>query len=247
MTHGSLFNGIGGFQLAAYWMGWENIFHCEIDQFCNKVVKQHFPESICYEDITDTDFTLWAGRIGILSGGFPCQDISESGKGAGITGQKSGLWSHFFRAIDEIRPGYALIENSHNLTRKGLEKVLYDLSEIRYNAEWTDIRASDIGACHKRARLFILAYPTSQRRQGILYHIKKCIIEKNKSRYSLDSSCSPFLQFEQSIGEPAVFGVADGVSKRLDVVNRLGAAGNAVMPQIAYEIFKAIELFEKVV
>jgi DNA (cytosine-5)-methyltransferase 1 len=246
MRHGSLFNGIGGFQLAAEWIGWENYMSVEIDEFCSAITKKHYPNCLQYEDIQDTDFTLFTNFVDVLSGGFPCTDISVSGKGAGIEGSKSGLWSEYKRAIEEIYPKYALIENSPNLLKKGFEKVLYDLSEIGYDAEWECISASDIGACHKRERIWILAYPTIQRRRGILRSVKRSIIETDRHQAnSLDSSCNPFLQFEQGFGEPPIFRMDDGLSKRLDVIKRLGACGNALMPQIPYQIFKAIEQYEK--
>ena len=116
MRHGALFNGIGGFQLAAHWMGWENVFHCEIDRFCNQVVKRHFPESICYEDIKQTDFTEWAGRIDIISGGFPCQKFSLNGKGQ----LDLSLWKEMLRSIREIGPSWIVAENVYGLiVRRG--------------------------------------------------------------------------------------------------------------------------------
>lgn len=241
MRHASLFNGIGGFQLAAQWMGWENVMSCEIEPFLNDITRGYYPNCIQHEDIRTTDFNVYRGRIDILTGGFPCQDISVSGKGAGIEGNKSGLWSQYRRAIEEISCQYVLIENSSNLRKKGFEKVLYELSEIGYDAEWECISASDIGACHKRDRIWILAYPSSQRRRGILHCIKRSIMEADRKTDALDTSRNPFLQFEQRFGEPAVFRVDDGLSKRLDVVKRLGACGNALMPQIPYLIFQGIK------
>lgn len=242
MKHGSLFNGIGGFQLAASWMGWENVFSCEIDEWCNKVTKQHFQNCIQHGDIKQTDFTIYRGNIDFLSGGFPCQDISVSGLGAGIDGVKSGLWSEFRRAANEINPKNILIENSPNLTKKGFEKVLVDLAEIGYDAEWECLSASDFGFDHIRSRIWILAYPTSQRRRGILHMLKRSLVEKNRETNPLDTSRHPFLRFEERNSEPSVFGMADGLPKRLDVVKRLGGAGNAVVPYIPFEIFKAIDL-----
>lgn len=242
MRHGSLFNGIGGFQLAAHWMGWTNVWHCEIDKFCNKVVKQHFPESICYEDIKQFDARQWRGKIDIVSGGFPCQDISNAGLQAGIFGTRSGLWTEYARIIAEVRPAYVLIENSPEIFNKGFEKVLHDLSEIGYDAEWECLSAAEFGFPHIRNRAWVLAYPDAQRRRGILHSVKRLNNAKSEKgqAVTLDSQGSAFLQFEEGYSEPAVFGVDDGISKRLDVLNRLAACGNAIVPQIAYEIFKAI-------
>jgi DNA (cytosine-5)-methyltransferase 1 len=244
MKHGSLFSGIGGFDLAAQWMGWENVFHCEINPFCQRVLKYYWPKAISYADIKKTDFSKHNGSINILTGGFPCQDISVSGKGIGIVGERSGLWNEYNRAIKEINPKYVVIENSTQLLRKGFEKVLYDLSESGYHAEWECISASDFGLPHIRERVWVVAYPSTQRWTGILHMLKRSIVEKNKKTNPLDTSCHPFLRFEQGYGEPPVFRMDDGLPKRLDVVKRLGAVGNAVVPRIPYEIFKAIESFE---
>ncbi|MCE5190266.1 MAG: DNA (cytosine-5-)-methyltransferase [Actinomycetia bacterium] len=105
----------------------------------------------------------WSGSSWILSGGFPCQDISTAGKGAGITGARSGLWFEYARLIGEIRPRYAIMENVGALTRRGLDRVLGSLAEIGYDAEWSDIRASDVGAPHRRERIWIVAYPAVKR------------------------------------------------------------------------------------
>lgn len=143
MTHASLFSGIGGFDLAAEWMGWENLFTCEIDEFCTKVLKYHFKNSKHYGDITKTDFNEWKGKIDVLTGGFPCQDISIAGLQYGIHGSKSGLWVEFNRVIKETNPRYVVIENSPQIFNKGFEKILFDLSESGYDAEWQCLCASD--------------------------------------------------------------------------------------------------------
>lgn len=110
MKHGSLFSGIGGFELAAQWMGWENVFHCEINPFCQKVLKYHYPNAIGYEDITKTDFTIHRRNIDILTGGFPCQPFSSAGKRLGKDDQRY-LWKEMYRAIKEIEPTYIVGEN----------------------------------------------------------------------------------------------------------------------------------------
>ncbi len=105
MRHGSLFSGIGGFDLAASWMGWENVFHCEIASFCRRILNHHFPESLSYENIITTDFTKYGGDIDILTGGFPCQPFSTAGKRKGTTDTRY-LWPEMLRAIREIHPRY---------------------------------------------------------------------------------------------------------------------------------------------
>jgi DNA (cytosine-5)-methyltransferase 1 len=105
----------------------------------------------------------YSGDVDLVTGGFPCQDISIAGKGEGIEGERSGLWTEFKRVISEIRPRFALIENVPALTFRGLDRVLCDLAEIGYDAEWQCISASEVGAWHKRERIWIIAYPTSSR------------------------------------------------------------------------------------
>lgn len=160
-THGSLFNGIGGFQLAAEWMGWENMMSCEIDEWCNKVTKQHFPECKQYEDITTTDFTIWNGRIDILTGGFPCQPFSTAGKRKGETDNRY-LWPQMLRAIREIKPAFIVAENVSGLVSMEdgatLERVLSDLENEGYEVEPCLIPAASVGAWHRRERIWIIGY-----------------------------------------------------------------------------------------
>ena len=156
-----LFTGIGGFSLAASWV-WGNELDlagfCEQDVYCGKVLKKNFPDVPIYPDIKELRGE-WFQDIDLITGGFPCQDISVAGKGAGIDGDRSGLWSELCRVISEVRPRYALIENVPMLIHRGLERVLCDLTEIGYDAEWQVIGADDVGARHKRKRIWIVAYP----------------------------------------------------------------------------------------
>ena len=173
MTHGSLFSGIGGFDLAAEWMGWENKFHCEFDNDKLNDLKQNFKESISYGDITKTDFTIHRGQIGVLSGGFPCQDASiakQDGKGQqGLQGHRTGLFYEMCRAIEEIKPKYIIAENVANILKtnngQDFSRILCELSSMGYNAEWRVCRASEVGAPHHRARLYLVAYSSSIRLQ----------------------------------------------------------------------------------
>lgn len=130
MTHASLFSGIGGFDLAAEWAGWTNMFNCEIDGFCRKVLKYHFPNAQQYADIRTTDFTVWRGRIDVLTGGFPCQPFSLAGKRRGTEDDRY-LWPEMLRAIREIRPEWVVGENVYGFVNwsKGLvfEQVCADL------------------------------------------------------------------------------------------------------------------------
>ena len=240
MTHASLFTGIGVFDLAAKEAGLNNIFQVEIDEWCQKVLQKQFPKTDKYLDINEFNAKKYRGSINILSGGFPCQDISISGRGEGINGSRSGLWSKYSRIISEVLPGYVLIENSPQITKKGFEKILHDLSEIGYDAEWESFFASEFGKCHYRERIYVLAYPNVQRRRGILHYIKRSISEENRKTNTLDSQRSPFLRFAERFGEPAVLRVDDGLAKRLDAIKRLGGCGNAVVKDIPLRIFKEL-------
>ena len=156
-----LFSGIGGFALAASWV-WEEelelIGFCEKDKYCQKVLTKNFPDIPIYPDITKLDGKEFTD-IDLVTGGFPCQDISVAGKGAGIDGKRSGLWSELLRIISEVQPRYALIENVPMLIHRGLGRVLCDLTHIGYDCEWQIIGADDVGARHRRKRIWIVAYP----------------------------------------------------------------------------------------
>ncbi len=163
-----LFSGIGGFRLGAEMAGikFKHEFNSDIDEYANKVYKKNWPESIQLGDITKIkcEDLLKYGKNWIITGGFPCQDISIAGKGAGLAGARSGLWFEMWRIIGGIRPRIAIMENVAALTFRGLPEVLGSLAEIGYNAEWQDIRAEDLGAPHRRERLWIVAYASSDRR-----------------------------------------------------------------------------------
>jgi DNA (cytosine-5)-methyltransferase 1 len=162
-----LFHGIGGFALGAYWAGmkFKNHFCSDIEPYSQELYKLRFPDSIQLGDITkiDTEELKKYGDNWIITGGFPCQDISIAGKGEGIHGKRSGLWFEYWRIIRDLRPQFAIMENVGMLISRGLREVLGSLTEIGYNAEWQDIRASDMGAPHKRERLWIVAYSSHDR------------------------------------------------------------------------------------
>lgn len=192
MTHGSLFSGVGGFDLAAEWMGWENLFHCEINEWCQKVLRFHFPKSIQYDDITRTDFTPWRGKVDVLTGGFPCQPFS-------VAGQRKGqeddcyLWPEMLRAIREIRPTWVIGENVAgilSMVQPGsevtvesqaslfetsdketlleqeyvIETVCRDLEREGYSVQPILIPACGVGAPHRRDRVWFIASDRSDAR-----------------------------------------------------------------------------------
>jgi len=188
-----LFSGIGGFSLGLERAGMRTVAFCEIAPHCRRVLARHWPDVPVYDDVrTLTAASLADAGIGrrrgaeggqgqqpgrtktigagidVICGGFPCQDISVAGKGAGITGERSGLWKEYARIIGEVRPRYVIVENVAALLHRGLGDVLGDLSTLGYDAEWHCIRASDVGAPHRRDRIWIIAYPDSrgQRERG---------------------------------------------------------------------------------
>jgi DNA-cytosine methyltransferase len=157
MTHGSLFSGIGGIDLGFEMAGIKTTWTCEIDDWCNEILEKRFPDATQYKDIKDIGKHNLQS-VDIISGGFPCQDISTAGKGVGLDGDRSGLWFEMWRIICELQPRWVLIENVANLANKGGSRVLHDLTEAGYDAEWQVISARDVGARHLRKRLWIVAY-----------------------------------------------------------------------------------------
>lgn len=158
-----LFAGTGGGILGGMLLGHTCVCAVEIEPYCRKTLLQRqrdgiLPKFPIWDDVRTFDGKPWRGKVDIICGGFPCQDISCAGKGAGIDGERSGLWSEFARIISEVRPRYAFVENSPMLSIRGLGRVLGDLSEIGYDARWCVMGADDVGAPHIRKRMWILAY-----------------------------------------------------------------------------------------
>ena len=164
MRHGSLFSGIGGFDLAAEWMGWENIFHCEWNPFGQRVLKYYWPNAISYNDITKTDFTKHRGSIDILTGGFPCQPYSLAGKRKGKEDERH-LWPEMLRAIREIQPRYVVGENVRGLTNWNggmvFDEVQADLEAIGYEVLPFLLPACAVNAPHRRDRIWFVAFKNS--------------------------------------------------------------------------------------
>lgn len=159
MRHGSLFSGIGGFDLAAEWMGWQNVFHCEWNEFGQKVLKHHFPKADSYSDICNTDFRKYEGSIEIISGGFPCQPFSQAGKRKG-TDDERYLWHEMLRAIQEIKPIYVIAENVYGITNIDggmvFEQVCLDLEAEGYEVQPYIIPACAKNAPHRRDRCWFI-------------------------------------------------------------------------------------------
>jgi DNA (cytosine-5)-methyltransferase 1 len=169
LRHGSLFSGIGGFDLAAEWMGWENIFHCEWNPFGQKVLKHYWPNSISYNDITKTDFTIHRGAIDILTGGFPCQPYSSAGKRLGKEDERH-LWPEMLRAIREIQPRWIVGENVLGLVNWNggmvFEEVQADLEAEGYEVQPYVLPAAAVGAPHRRDRVWFVAHAISSSKRA---------------------------------------------------------------------------------
>ena len=225
-----LFSGIGGFSLGLERAGMQTVAFCEIEPYPRAVLRKHWPNVPCYDDIR----TLTADRLradgivpNVICGGFPCQDISVAGTGAGINEDtRSGLWSEYARLVGEIRPKFIIVENVSALLGRGLERVLGDLAQIGYDAEWHCIPASALGAPHRRDRIWIVAYPGSTGLEG-QWNVSGRIEQE------LRDACDN----RGWLPEPNVGRVANGVPSRS---HRLKCLGNAVVPQIPEIIGRAI-------
>jgi DNA (cytosine-5)-methyltransferase 1 len=286
MRHGSLFSGIGGFELAAEWTGWTNIFHCEWNKFGQQVLKYHFPKSISYEDITKTDFSLHRGDIDILTGGFPCQPYSMAGKRLGKEDERH-LWPEMLRVIRETSPRYVVGENVRGLVNwdGGLvfDEVQADLEALGYEVLPVLLPACAVGAPHRRDRIWFVAYCDSIRQ-----HECKCEHEKHAGQRGINAlndiepndergnatnankerlhACTPIEKlarqrfrgfhkqgeyWENFPTQPPICGGDDGLSYGLDGITfpkwrneSIKAYGNAIVPQVAHQIFKAIQEHE---
>jgi DNA (cytosine-5)-methyltransferase 1 len=250
MTHGSLFSGIGGFELGAQMAGIETLWNCEIEPYNRKVLAKHFPDSKQYEDIT----TLSNPEpVTIISGGFPCQDISIAGNRKGIQGERSGLWKQYARIIREIRPSYIIAENSPALISSGFEHVLCDLSSLGYDAEWQCLSATQFGAPHRRERIYVIAYSREMGRKGNRVFNSASFSSWFKNPDIRSQDWSGFIQghsgafysawnggYQEGNFKSWLHRVDDGLSKRL-YTNRVASLGNAVIPKIAHYLFECIK------
>ena len=243
MRVGSLFSGIGGFDLASHWVGWETRWYSEIEPYACRVMQRHFPAA---ENLGDITTITHPPSVDILVGGFPCQDISVAGKGTGITGARSVLWSHYARLIGEVQPKWVVIENSPMLRSRGLGVVLQDLLALGYDAEWHCITAASVGAPHQRDRIWVLAYPQRTGLEGHPWNGPVLTQQRWLGAKPDGPIGSPGLPPGEHpewgwSAEPNVGRVAHGVPHRVD---RLRCLGNAIVPQVALRIFRAIQAIE---
>jgi len=295
MRHGSLFSGIGGFDLAAEWMGWENVFHCEWNPFGQRVLKHYWPNAESFNDITKTDFKKYANKIDILTGGFPCQPYSSAGKRLGKEDERH-LWPEMLRAIREISPSYVVGENVRGLTNWNggmvFDEVCAELESYGYQVAPCIIPACGVGAPHRRERVWFIAKNTMRSgcvHGGIEQKRAKVWQQRHTSARGTDGvylpkgitddACGEGLQrgelfrtfergerkqnesrkpiaqlhkiknWKQFPTQSPVCGGNDGFPERLDGITfskwraeSIKSYGNAIVPQVAYEIFKAIEL-----
>jgi DNA (cytosine-5)-methyltransferase 1 len=286
MRHGSLFSGIGGFDLAAEWCGWENVFHCEWNTFGQKVLKHHFPNSISYNDITKTDFTIHRGTIDIISGGFPCQPYSNAGKRLGKADERH-LWPQMLRAIREIQPSWVVGENVRGLTNwnGGLvfDEVQTDLENQGYEVLPFLLPACSVNAPHRRDRIWFIAYSDNygsnqcnsnnevNASQGRVYEVSNTI-ESISNGFNTNTTCIGFRRESNRIGntgltfkkskrnnwqtfptQSAICRGNDGFPGELDNITfskwrkeSIKSYGNAIVPQVAYQIFKSICQYQEV-
>jgi DNA (cytosine-5)-methyltransferase 1 len=242
MNELALFAGAGGGILGGKLLGWRTVCAVEWEKYpaCVLAARQNdgllesFP---IWDDVQTFDGKPWRGIVDVVSGGFPCQDISQAGKGVGIGGERSGMWSEMARIIGEVRPKYAFIENSPMLTSRGLERVLADLASMGFNAEWGVLGAGDVGAPHLRKRIWIVGRHTKWQlaNTNLLGHIHgqpKVNTTKrgvNALRDLATSSSWCGTKRYWSV-EPNVGRVVDGLADRMD---RLKALGNGQVPLCA--------------
>lgn len=265
-----LFSGIGGFSLGLERAGMTTVAFCEIDENCHKVLRKHWPHVPIFTDVSKLTKDQLDANIDVIAGGFPCQDISLAGRGAGLEGARSGLWFEYHRLIKEIRPRYAIIENVSALRSRGLDQVLRSLAEIGYDAEWHCIPASALGAPHQRDRIWIVAHTERgglQKRDLRNQRQDRSTLSEGTTTVTSQSSSSstsladadsaqregrwlPRRTYEKyadisSAGwwetEPDVGRVAYGVPAW---AHRLKQLGNAVVPQIPELIGRAIMDYE---
>ena len=167
MRFGSLFCGIGGFDLGLERAGMQCAWQVEIDPYAQKVLAKHWPDVRRHADVCTFPPEEGDWEVDVICGGFPCQDISYAGKGAGLAGARSGLWFEFARIIGHLRPRYVIVENVSALLTRGMGEVLGTLASLGYDAEWHVIPASAVGAPHRRDRVWIVAYADGRQVRGV--------------------------------------------------------------------------------
>jgi DNA (cytosine-5)-methyltransferase 1 len=230
-----LFSGIGGFSLGLERAGMQTIAFCERDEFCQRVLAKHWPEVPIHDDITTLDGTQYRGAADVVCGGFPCQDISYAGNGAGLAGERSGLWFEFARIIREVEPDFVLVENVAALLTRGMGDVLGTLASLGFDAEWDCVSACAVGHTHMRRRVFIVAYANRlngrSRIRDSLTRAFRALPAINRFQ---DTRASQKARLENP---SALYGGAHGVPYGME---RNRGHGNAIVPQIPEQIGLAV-------
>lgn len=235
-----LFSGIGGITLGFERAGIKTVAFCEIDEGCIRVLNKHWPSVPIFGDIRSLHASDVPEDIDIITGGFPCQDLSSAGRGRGLNAARSGLWWEMLRIVGEVRPRYVVVENVRNLLSSGKSwfgAFLRSLAEVGYDAEWSCIPAAYAGACHIRDRVFVVAYPSENGSKS--YPLLQ-------SEYRFSNSLERPTNYDRVIATARrpfaprsleIYDRNDGLSAALDGIGQLG---NAVVPQIAQAIGEAI-------
>jgi DNA (cytosine-5)-methyltransferase 1 len=239
MTVGSLFAGIGGFDLGFERAGFEIKWQVEIDPYCRAVLRRHWPDATCYFDVRRV---RWPERVDVLCGGFPCQDVSFANvDGQGLDGERSGLWFQYDRLVGEVRPDYVVVENVAALTARGLGRVLGNLAGRRFHARWGCVPVCAFGWTHPRRRLFIVAYADRLNgRPGFRDRFTRAF----RSLQEIDGFTGARTREKARLANPSeLYGGADGVPHRLE---RNRAIGNSVHPAVAQWIAERIKEAEAV-
>ena len=242
MNELALFAGAGGGILGGHLLGWRTVCAVEWEQYpasvlCARQNDGILPPFPIWDDVQTFDGKPWRGIVDVVSGGFPCQDISAAGKGAGIDGEQSGMWREMARVVGEVRPTFVFVENSPMLVTRGLNRVLADLTSLGYDTKWTVMGCSQFGAKHQRDRIWIVGYANDKPR-----------FQANKKTYTKRSQWNAWnavgWQYWEStpapdweIPEAVSYGVVDGLSARVD---RLKAIGNGQVPLCAATAWKIL-------
>ena len=240
MNELALFAGAGGGILGGHLLGWRTVAAVEIEDYPRRVLLQRqadglLPRFPIWDDICTFDGKPWAGKVDVISGGFPCQDISAAGKGAGLEGERSGLWREMARVICEIRPRYVFVENSPMLTSRGLGRVLGDLAQMGFDAKWGVLGADAIGLPHRRERIWVLATNSSNKyveRGG-----KKEVLGKPRIQSKFYNGVGKDEQGLRSILSPGLCRTHNGLPGQVD---RIKAIGNAQVPRVAANAWRIL-------
>jgi len=237
MNELALFAGAGGGILGGKLLGWRTVCAVEIDSYARRVLLARQADGCLepfpiWDDVTTFDGHRWCGSVDVVSGGFPCQDISSAGKGAGLDGERSGLWAEMARIVSEVQPAFVWVENSPMLLVRGIDRVLWDLAALGYDARWGIVSAANAGAPHKRERIWILAYSKGVRLQGGCERQWRVCKKNGCGRISgrtpvLDQAQMAWTAWSDESG---LCGLADGMADR---VERTRAIGNGQVPAVA--------------